>query len=118
MSNRTVTARDFEIMVTLVGGPRHGYAIMQELRDSGTGRTVLGPGTLYRVLKSLVGRGLILAVDSADAERSGGPPRRLYRLSAAGQRAVTAEAQRLAELVERARPLLRSFGAGGYMPGM
>ncbi|MEZ4457077.1 MAG: hypothetical protein R2882_11095 [Gemmatimonadales bacterium] len=37
----------------------------------------------------------------------GGPPRRYYRLTALGQRAVAAEARRLAGLLERARPLLQ-----------
>jgi DNA-binding PadR family transcriptional regulator len=98
-------AREFEILVTLVAGPKHGYAIMRELREQGTGGRVLGPGTLYRLLKELVQRGWITAVTAASGG-SEGPPRRVYRLTALGQRMVSAEAERLAALVERARPLL------------
>ena len=97
-------AREFEILVTLVAGPKHGYAIMQELREQGTGGRVLGPGTLYRLLKELVTRGWITAV--ATAGESAGPPRRVYRLTALGERMVSAEARRLTALVKRARPLL------------
>ncbi len=98
-------AREFEILVTLVAGPKHGYAIMQELREQGTGGRVLGPGTLYRLLKELVTQGWITAV-ATPSGKSEGPPRRVYRLTALGERMVTAEARRLASLVERARPLL------------
>lgn len=102
---RSLGAREFEILVVLVAGPRHGYAIMQELREHGGGDNVLGPGTLYRVLKDLVKRGLITVVTSRP-EETDGPPRRVYRLTAQGQRITTGEARRLAGLLERARPLL------------
>ncbi|MGE3617988.1 MAG: PadR family transcriptional regulator, partial [Gemmatimonadales bacterium] len=78
----------------------------QELRESDSGGRVLGPGTLYRVLRDLAGRGLITSVDVREDD-PGGPPRRYYRLTALGQRAVAAEARRLSGLLERARPLLQ-----------
>lgn len=98
-------AREFEILVTLVAGPKHGYAIMQELRDQGTGGRILGPGTLYRLLKELVKRGWIAEMNGASVN-SEGPPRRVYRLTALGERVVSTEARRLAALVRRAGPLL------------
>ncbi len=98
-------AREFEILVTLVAGPKHGYAIMQELRDQGTGGRILGPGTLYRLLKALVKRGWIAEMNGASGE-SEGPPRRVYRLTGLGERVVSIEARRLATLVRRAGPLL------------
>lgn len=101
-----LNSRDFEVLVTLVDGPKHGYAIMRDLREvGGAGAArVLGPGTLYRVLKDLSARGLITVamVKRDDAE---GPPRRYHRLTAAGERVTTAEARRLEALVRRARPL-------------
>jgi DNA-binding PadR family transcriptional regulator len=104
--DRSLGGREFEILVTLVAGPKHGYAIMRELRESGTGGRILGPGTLYRVLKDLVNKGWIEIAPAAGAD-SEGPPRRYYRLTAVGRRMVSLEARRLAALIERAGPLLR-----------
>lgn len=103
----SLNSRDFEILVTLVSGPKHGYGIMAELRDAGGigAARVLGPGTLYRVLKDLSRRGLIVAAMVKD-ETAEGPPRRYYRLTATGQRVVGREARRLESLLRRARPLL------------
>lgn len=113
----SLNSRDFEVLVTLVAGPKHGYAIMAELREvGGAGAArVLGPGTLYRVLKDLSARGLITTA-MVKGDEPEGPPRRYYRLTAAGARVAGREARRLAELVRRARSLLgpeRAFGSGG-----
>ena len=107
MSDRgRLAAREFEILATLVGGPRHGYGIMTELRETDSGATILGPGTLYRLLKSLAERGLIVA--TMGEPESDGPPRRYYRLTALGERAVAAEGRRLAALLRRVEPLIRA----------
>ncbi len=102
--HRGLGAREFEIMATLAAGPKHGYGIMTELRTTGMGNRVLGPGTLYRVLKALVERGLI--VDAMIEESAEGPPRRYYRLTASGRRVVAAEVERLRSLLQRIEPLL------------
>jgi len=92
--------RDFEILVAIGPGSRHGYGIMQEVRAAGGASRVLGPGTLYRALRQLTRRGLIVASQKRDADPQG-PPRRYYRLTALGQRVVNHEANRLAALVAR-----------------
>ena len=63
------------ILVSLSDGPKHGYAIMQDV-ESGTGRP-MGAGTLYAALVRLEEQGLIEAM--APVER-----RRPYRLTAVG----------------------------------
>jgi DNA-binding PadR family transcriptional regulator len=97
--------REFEILVALIDGPKHGYGIMSGLREANGGRGVLGPGTLYRVLKQLEARGLVAVASSGDDE-SEGPPRRYYRLTTLGRRIVAGEARRLADLLQRTRALL------------
>jgi DNA-binding PadR family transcriptional regulator len=62
-------------MTALSAGPRHGYAIIQEVHALGGPR--LRPGTLYAVLARLEQRGLIEALP-AEARR------RPYRLTDAG----------------------------------
>ncbi len=91
--------RVFAILLALVGGPRHGYGLMQALQTDPTERWLLGPATLYRTLKEMQDQGLITSAEGPD--ESGGPPRRYYRLTAAGRRAGAAEAARMVALASR-----------------
>jgi DNA-binding PadR family transcriptional regulator len=92
--------RVFAILLALAEEPRHGYAVMQALQADPTEQWLLGPATLYRTLKEMQDQGLITSTEGP-AEESGGPPRRYYRLTAAGRRAGAAEAQRMAALSAR-----------------
>ncbi|MEO7998600.1 MAG: helix-turn-helix transcriptional regulator, partial [Gemmatimonadaceae bacterium] len=49
---------EFEILLTLANGERHGYAILQEIADRSDGALQLETGTMYRALKRLVDAGL------------------------------------------------------------
>lgn len=102
----SVTPSGFQILLALVDQSRHGLGIIEEVERRSGG--VLPIGTLYRSLKALVDHGLI---EPSAGSRSGGedPRRRYYRLTAAGRRAVKAEAQRATKLVAwaRAHKLLR-----------
>lgn len=100
MSDRGMRPRVFAILLALAEGPRHGYGLMQVLQDDPTERWLLGPATLYRTLKEMQEQGFITSAEGPD-EESGGPPRRYYRLTAAGRRAGAAEASRMASLAAR-----------------
>lgn len=63
------------ILVSLSGGPKHGYAIMDDIEDLRGLR--LGPGTLYGALARLERRGLIEALEADER-------RRPYRLTPLG----------------------------------
>lgn len=67
------------VLSSLAGGPKHGYAIIQDVRQIAS--VALGPGTLYGALARLEQRGLIEALPADDR-------RRPYRLTAAGARAL------------------------------
>ena len=67
------------IMASLAAGPRHGYAMMEDIEAFAHVR--LGPGTLYGALARLEQRGWIEALPSEDR-------RRPYRLTAAGAAAL------------------------------
>ena len=69
------------IMTSLASGPKHGYALIQDIAEFAGVR--LGPGTLYGAISRLEERGLIDALE-ADGRR------RPYRLNAAGERALEA----------------------------
>ncbi|TWP35001.1 PadR family transcriptional regulator [Leekyejoonella antrihumi] len=63
------------ILGSLVSGPKHGYAIVQDTEDA-VGIT-LGPGTLYAALARLEQRGHVRALPEEDR-------RRPYEITAAG----------------------------------
>ena len=97
LSTITPTRAEFHVLLALLGGQRHGYAVMQDVENLSDGRIRLGPGTLYTAIKRLRLAGLISECD-ADAER-----RRCYKLTRKGKHTATMEAQRMSDLVRVAR---------------
>jgi DNA-binding PadR family transcriptional regulator len=94
-----LTPISFEILLSLLDGDRHGYAILQAVVERAAGVLPLRTGTVYRALARLVDEGLIER-STADA----GDERRLYyRITARGRAVARAEARRLADQVEAAR---------------
>jgi DNA-binding PadR family transcriptional regulator len=69
------------ILVSLAGGPKHGYAMMLDIEELSGARP--GPGTLYGALARLEARKWIEPLPADDR-------RRPYRLTAAGQRVLRA----------------------------
>jgi DNA-binding PadR family transcriptional regulator len=98
---------EFDILLALGDGERHGYAIMQEAHRRSEGALQLEPGTLYRALRRMREAGLV--TETTGRGQGGDERRRTYRLTALGRRVAAAEAQRMAGLViaARARGLLR-----------
>lgn len=86
------------ILVSLSDGPKHGYAIMQDV-EKGSGRP-MGAGTLYAALARLEQRGLIEPLPPVDR-------RRPYRLTAVG---ATNLADQLRGLSKFAEMGLRQLG--------
>jgi DNA-binding PadR family transcriptional regulator len=90
----------FQILLLLAEKELHGYGIMKEVNERAERNVILGPGTLYRTLKQLRDDGLIA---ESRVESGDGADRRMYELTDAGRHAAQAEAERMAELVDRAR---------------
>jgi len=76
---------DAMLLAALEGGPRHGYAVIEALRQNTGGRLDLPTGTIYPALRRLEQGGLITGAWSV----VGGRRRREYRLTAAGTRALS-----------------------------
>ena len=90
------------VLTSLAGGPKHGYAIAQDVAETLGVR--LSPGTLYGVITRLEERGYIEPLRAEDR-------RRPYRITAAGAaelRVQTARLRALADLAaKRARLIPR-----------
>ena len=90
----------FHILLALARDDMHGLGIAEEVQGASGGTIELGPGTLYRSLKEMVGQGVIKEVASP---READPRRKYYRATALGRKLLSSEAARLARLVEVAR---------------
>ncbi len=86
------------ILVSLSDGPKHGYAIMQDV-ETGTGRP-MGAGTLYAALSRLEDEGFVEPLTPVDR-------RRPYRLTAVGATMLAEQLHGLAEFAQRG---LRQLG--------
>ncbi|MFN2637991.1 MAG: PadR family transcriptional regulator [Gemmatimonadaceae bacterium] len=93
----------FQILLALVGGERHGYAIMKEVAEHTDGGMRLGPGTLYGTLKRLLEAGLVDEAGERPDADAGDERRRYYRITERGLTVARAEAKRLELMVRAAR---------------
>ena len=74
------------ILVALLNGEKHGYAIMQDVERVSDGVVRMGPGTLYGSIKRMLADGLIEeTVERPDAELDD-QRRRYYRLTGEGRK--------------------------------
>jgi DNA-binding PadR family transcriptional regulator len=90
------------ILVALMPGEKHGYAIMRDVEDVSDGHVRMGPGTLYGSVKRMLADGLIEESAERPDPELDDQRRRYYRLTGLGERVCRAELQRLDALVRRA----------------
>lgn len=98
-----LTPAVFHILLALYGRERHGYDVMQQVKEDSGGRVKMGPGTLYGSLDRMIAAGLVIESNKHD------PRRVYYRLTALGESALRAESERLSVIAATAR---RQLGAG------
>ena len=91
-----LSPHQFHILLTLVDGERHGYAIIRDVAERTGGAMRLGTGTLYTAIARLVDLRLIADTDKADHRR------RFYKLLPLGRAVLRAETARLETLVRYA----------------
>ena len=96
----------FHVLVAMAEGPRHGYAIAQEVEELTGGRIVMGPGTLYGSLQRMVASGLIEEADNPGENGLHASRRRNYRMTPNGSAALRAESERLLRAVNVAQERL------------
>src|SRR3979490_794488 len=95
-----LTPAMFYVLVALAAGQTHGYQILKDVEELTGGSVRLSTGTLYGIIKRLLGDGLIRESGSAgkDDER-----RRPCELTAFGGDVARAEAGRLEQTLAIAR---------------
>jgi PadR family transcriptional regulator, regulatory protein PadR len=76
---------DLCLLAVMGEGPAYGYEMTKRL--GARGLSIVGEGSIYPLLGRLERDGL---VDTHRAASNGGPPRKYYRLSGQGERALTA----------------------------
>jgi DNA-binding PadR family transcriptional regulator len=97
---RPLPSASLHIVLALLDGESHGYALIGRVAELSDGAVRMGPGTLYGTLNRLVGDGLIEEttdrVPRDDSER-----RRYYQLTGSGRAVAVDEVVRLQGLVHR-----------------
>ena len=98
-----MTNQVFHILLSLADEPKHGYAIIADIRDRTAGEVLLTASTLYDALARLVDQGLIAGIAPLRSTHPSDRRRRYYSLTTQGRRAAEAEAARLARVLDMAR---------------
>lgn len=97
------------ILTSLASGPKHGYALMQDIE--GFAGIRLGPGSLYGAISRLEERGLIEPLGALSRTRP-------YQLTSAGREALEVTLVGLRAVVDEATTRLARLPqaplAGGY----
>jgi len=92
-----LTPAMFYVLVAMADGATHGYAILKDVEQLTGGDVRLSTGTLYGIIKRLLGEGLIRESREDDIRR------RSYTLTAFGRDVARAEAARLEQTLAIAR---------------
>jgi DNA-binding PadR family transcriptional regulator len=114
----------FFILLSLASGAKHGYAILQDVREISQGKVTLSTSTLYEALARLLDQGLIERVPDGgtgpdETGRGGdrpGRPRKAYRLTRDGRRLLEAEMERMFSLAATAQRRLNERGVESARP--
>lgn len=95
---KSLSPAEFQILLALVDGPKHGRGIKLDVRERTDGDVDMGPGTLYGAIKRLLRRGWISEVteslETVDDERL-----RYYAATPDGLEAARVEAARMSTLL-------------------
>lgn len=98
-----LSPRVFAILALLAEGPAHGYGIKQEVETRSAGAIRMDPGSLYRNIGRMASDGWIEETTARPDPSEDDPRRRYYALTPLGRTVLSAEAERLADLVASAR---------------
>lgn len=101
-TNIVLTEAVYYILLSLTT-PLHGYGIMQRTSELSRGRLVISAGTLYGAINTLLERGWIKQLFTAEDSR-----RKEYFITEDGKAVLRAELERLCELVVNGNKILNN----------
>jgi hypothetical protein len=81
--------------------PRHGYGIMQFVKELSGGRVILGAGTLYGAINTMLEKGWIKSLPGNEDSR-----KKEYEITEKGKEIVRREFQRLQALIEQGKRII------------
>ena len=90
------------ILLALVEGEKHGYAIMRDVERLSDGAVRMGPGTLYGSIKRMLADHLIEETAERPDPELDDQRRRYYRVTGLGERVCAAEVRRISALLDHA----------------
>lgn len=99
-SRRAVRFVEPTLLLLLHYGPAHGYTLIEQLGEYGLAD--IDPSAVYRALRDMEERGWVIS--SWEEERTQGPPRRVYRLTALGDEVLgwwTEDLQETRQMIDR-----------------
>ncbi|MGI9021991.1 MAG: PadR family transcriptional regulator [Acidimicrobiales bacterium] len=99
-SARPLPSASLHIVLALLDGELHGYALIGRVSELSDGAVKMGPGTLYGTINRLVVDGLIEETTDR-VRRNDSERRRYYQLTASGRSVALDELVRLQGLVHR-----------------
>lgn len=100
---------EFNILLSLAEGERHGYGMIKDAAERGLGRAP-DVGTLYRALRRMTEDGLIVESERRGARDVDDERRQHYRIAPLGRRVARAQALQFAALA-------RAAEKGGLLEG-
>ena len=98
-----LTTPIFQILLSLIDGDGHGYALIQDIRERTHGEVSLTASTLYAAVRRLAESGWIEESATRPRAKDDDARRRYYRITAAGRTAARLEAERLERSTTMAR---------------
>lgn len=98
-----LTDSTYYILLTMVE-PIHGYAIMQQVQEISQGEVVIGPASLYTILKKLQTADLIELLEDEEERRKN------YRLTDKGKSILKKDINRRIAMVEHGKKVLKHLG--------
>ena len=101
--NISLTESMYYILISLTK-PNHGYGIMQQVEEMTNGRVVLGPGTLYGALNTLLEKRWIEIFSQDDESRK----KKEYLLTDSGKEVINNEMMRLEELLINGKKVMNN----------
>jgi DNA-binding PadR family transcriptional regulator len=94
-----LTEAVFYILLSLYK-PLHGYGIMQNVKELSNERVILGAGTLYGALNTLLEKNWIKYIDAERDSR-----KKEYEITSLGKKIVSGEIVRLEELIANGKKI-------------